>query len=51
MVNAGAYIYSTGVTPLRGRQMHVGRVKVGDFRQITAYISKTVQDRRMVTYY
>jgi len=27
-----------------GRQMQVGRVKIGDFRQITGYISKTVQD-------
>ena len=34
--------------PLRGRQMQVGWVKIGDFRQITGYISKTVQDRRMV---
>jgi len=31
---------------LRGRQMQVGRVKIDDFRQITGYISKTVQDRR-----
>ena len=35
--------------PLRGRQMQVGWVKIGDFRQITGYISKTVQDRRMVS--
>ena len=34
--------------PLRGRQMQVGWVKIGYFRQITGYISKTVQDRRMV---
>jgi len=34
---------------LRGRQMQVGWVKIGDFRQITGYISKTVQDRRMVS--
>jgi len=33
--------------PLRGRQMQVGWVKIGDFRHITGYISKTVQDRRM----
>ena len=35
--------------PLRGRQMQVGWVKIGDFRQITGYISKTVQDRCMVS--
>ena len=38
--------------PLRGRQMQVGWVKIGDFRQITGYavcMSKTVQDRRMVS--
>ena len=35
--------------PLQGRQMQVGWVKIGDFRQITGYISKTVQDRRMVS--
>ena len=35
--------------PLRERQMQVGWVKVGDFRQITGCISKTVQDRRMVS--
>ena len=34
---------------LRGRQMQVGWVKIGDFRQITGYISKTAQDRRMVS--
>jgi len=32
-----------------GRQMHLGWVKIGNFRQITGYISKTVQDRRMVS--
>ena len=35
--------------PIRGRQMQVGWVKIGDFRQITGYIAKTVQDRRMVS--
>ena len=35
--------------PLRERQMQMGWVKIGDFRQITGYISKTVQDRRMVS--
>jgi len=30
--------------PLWGRQMQVGWVKIGDFRQITGYISKTVED-------
>ena len=34
---------------LRGRQMQVGWVKIGNIRQITGYISKTVQDRRMVS--
>jgi len=29
--------------------MQVGWVKIVDFRQITGYISKTVQDRRMVS--
>ena len=36
-------------SPPTGRQMHLGWVKIGDFRQITGYISKTVQDRRMVS--
>ena len=35
--------------PLRGRRMQVAWVKIGDFRQIAGYISKTVQDRRMVS--
>jgi len=35
--------------PLRGRQMQVGWVKIDDFRQTAGYISKTVQDRRMVS--
>ena len=35
--------------PLRVRQMQVEWVKIGDFRQIVGYISKTVQDRRMVS--
>jgi len=35
--------------PLRGHQMQVGRVKIGEFPQITGYISKTVQDRCMVS--
>ena len=36
---------------LWGRQMQVGWVKIGDFRQIAGYrpILKTVQDRRMVS--
>jgi len=29
--------------------MQVWCVKIGDFRQITGYISKTVQDRRIVS--
>ena len=35
--------------PLRGRQMQVGWVKIGDFRQITGYISKTVKNRHIVS--
>jgi len=35
--------------PLRGHQMQVGWVKIGDLPQITSYISKTVQDRHMVS--
>jgi len=35
--------------PLRGRQMQVGWIKIVDFRRITGYISKTVQDRRTVS--
>ena len=35
--------------PLRGHQMQVGWVKIGDFPQVTGYILKTVQDRRMVS--
>ena len=34
--------------PLRGRQMQVGWVKIGDFRQIAGYISKMVKDRHIV---
>jgi len=33
-----------GITPLRGRQTQVHKVKIGHFRQITHYISKTVWD-------
>ena len=35
--------------PLRGRSIQVGWVKIGDFRQIAGYISKTVQNRRIVS--
>jgi len=35
--------------PLRGHQMQVGWFKIGDFPQITGYITKTVQDRRIVS--
>ena len=38
---------STG--PLRGRQMQVRLVKIGDFWPIAGYISKTVQDRHIVS--
>ena len=34
---------------LRGRKMQVGWVKIGDFQQITGYISKTVKDRHRVS--
>ena len=37
-----------GSTPT-GAPNAVGWVKIGDFPQITGYISKTVQDRRMVS--
>jgi len=36
-------------SPLAGRQMQVGWVKIGDFRQITSYITKMVQDRCAVS--
>jgi len=51
-------IYNSGGAQLQAgrgshdrRQMQVGWVKIGDFRQIAGYmyISKTVQDRRMVS--
>jgi len=35
--------------PLRGCQMQVGWVKIGDFRPISGYISKTIQDRCTVS--
>jgi len=35
--------------PLRERRMQVGWVKIGDFRQVTGYISKTVKDRHIVS--
>ena len=35
--------------PLRERQMQVVWVKIGDFRQITGYISKTVKDKHIVS--
>ena len=37
------------LTYLRGRQMQVGWVEIGDFRQITGYISKTAKDRHIVS--
>jgi len=36
-------------SPPTGHQMQVGWVKIGDYRKINGYISKTVQDRRMVS--
>ena len=38
---------SNGVTPYEGAECR-WVVKIGDFRQITGYISKTVQDRHIV---
>jgi len=35
--------------PLRGHQMQVGWVKIGDFPQITGYISNTAQDTHIVS--
>ena len=35
--------------PLRGLQMKVGWVKIGDFPQITGYISKTIKDGHIVS--
>jgi len=35
--------------PIRGCQMQVGWVKIGDFRQIIGYIWKTVKDRHIVS--
>ena len=35
--------------PVLGRQMQMGWDKIGDFRQITSYISKTVQEKSMVS--
>ena len=34
---------------LRGRKMQVGWVKIGDFRQIIGYISKTAKDRHIAS--
>jgi len=36
-------------SPPMGRQMQVGWVKFGDFRQIAGFISKPVQDRHIVS--
>ena len=38
----------TGSSPT-GRQIEVGKVKIGDFRPISRHISETVQDRDIVT--
>jgi len=32
-----------------GRQTEVGQVQIGDFRPVSRYISKTVQDKDIVT--
>ena len=36
-------------SPTMGRQMQAGKVKIGDFWQITYCNSKTLQDRRIVS--
>ena len=36
--------------PQQGRRMQVGWVKIGDFWQITGYLSKTVKDRHIRTH-
>jgi len=38
-----------GSPPIWGRQMQVRWVKIGDFRQIIGYISKTVKNRHIVS--
>ena len=38
----------TGAQPVWGRQMQVGWVKIGDFLQITGYISKRFQVTRLI---
>ena len=40
---------STGVNPYGGGLMQFGWVIIGDFRQISGYISKTAQDRCIVS--
>jgi len=42
-------MYSDGLAELRGRRMQMGWVKIGDFRQISGYISKMVKDRHIVS--
>jgi len=36
-------------SPPTGRQIEVGYVQIGDFRPISRYVSKTVQDMDIVT--
>ena len=51
----GLYFYAKDLReilpgqPVWGRQMQVGWVKIGEFQQITGYISKTVKDRHIVS--
>ena len=54
--SAGTLVFLRQITakfdrshPLRGRRMQVGWVKIGYFRPIAGYISKTVQDRHIVS--
>jgi len=39
---------STGVTPYEGAECRWGWSKIGDFRQVTGYISKTVKYRHIL---
>jgi len=47
-LNRGSQKQHHTIAQGRGRQMQVGWVKIGDFRQITGYISKTVKYRHIV---
>ena len=40
---------STGVTPSGGAQLQAGYAKIDDIRRTARYITKTIQDRRIVS--